>query len=142
MTSFARVLNSLTGFRPEDRNEFVDCFNNYRLLVIDDLGVERNTEFSLEQVFHVIDSRYRSRLPMIVTTNLSLRELKQPADLAHARIYDRILERCVPIKINGQNHRQHLAADQMKKARILLGGPIELGNSHEWKAENDLSDEP
>lgn len=142
MTSFARVLNSLTGFRPEDRNEFVDSLNNYRLLVIDDLGVERNTEFSLEQVFHVIDSRYRSRLPMIVTTNLSLRELKQPADLAHARIYDRILERCVPIKINGQNHRQHLAADQLKKARILLGGPREPGNPQERREENNLSDEP
>ena len=29
---------------------------------------------------------------MIITTNLKLGELKSPPDLAHARIYDRILE--------------------------------------------------
>ena len=29
---------------------------------------------------------------MIITTNLKLAELKNPPDLAHARIYDRILE--------------------------------------------------
>ena len=34
----------------------------------------------------VIDSRYRSRRPMIITTNLKLSELKNPPDLAHARI--------------------------------------------------------
>lgn len=37
----------------------------YDLLIIDDLGVERNTEYAMEQMFHVIDCRYRSRNPMI-----------------------------------------------------------------------------
>ena len=142
MTNLARMLNTMTSLHPEDRNQFIDSLNTYRLLVIDDLGIERNTEFALEQLFHLIDSRYRSKRPMIVTTNLALDDLKNPTDLAHARIYDRILERCVPIKINGQNHRQHLAADQLKKARILLGGPREPGNPQERKTENDLSDAP
>ena len=68
--------------------------DDYSLLVIDDLGVERNTEYAMEQMFTVIDSRYRSKKPLIVTTNLKLEEIKNPPDLAHARIYDRILERC------------------------------------------------
>ena len=33
----------------------------------------------MEQMFFVIDSRYRSRMPMIITTNLKLAELKTPA---------------------------------------------------------------
>ena len=90
------------------------------LLIIDDLGVERNSEFALEQVFHVIDSRYRSMKPMIITTNLTLVELKHPTDLAHSRIYDRILERCVPLKINNQNIRELNAAANMSEARKLL----------------------
>ena len=49
-----------------------------------------STEYAMEQMFFVIDSRYRSRRPMIITTNLKLSELKNPPDLAHARIYDRI----------------------------------------------------
>ncbi len=60
------------------------------------LGVERNSDFAREQVFHIIDSRYRSGLPTIVTTNLTLKEMKEPPDLARSRIYDRVLERCVP----------------------------------------------
>ena len=56
----------------------------------------------MEQMFFVIDSRYRSRRPMIITTNLKLAELKNPPDLAHARIYDRILERCAPILFAGK----------------------------------------
>ena len=51
----------------------------------------------MEQMFTVIDSRYRSKKPLIVTTNLKLEESKNLPDLAHARIYDRILERCAPV---------------------------------------------
>ena len=120
MTNFATILNSLTGIYPQDRNEFINSLNQYSLLIIDDLGVERNSEFALEQVFHVIDSRYRSMKPMIITTNLTLEELKHPEDLAHSRIYDRILERCVPLKINNQNIRELNAVANMSEARKLL----------------------
>ena len=78
MTNFSRILNTLTGIYSDDRNQFIDSFNKYSLLIIDDLGIERSSEFALEQVFNVIDSRYRSKKPLIVTTNLTLDELKHP----------------------------------------------------------------
>src|SRR5699024_8390718 len=84
MTNFPTILNRLTGMFSEDRADFIASFDEYDLLIIDDLGVERNTEYAMEQMFFVIDSRYRSRRPMIITTNLKLAELKNPPDLAHA----------------------------------------------------------
>ncbi len=120
MTNFARILNTLTDLRSEERNRFIDEMNEYPLLILDDLGIERNSEFALEQVFNVVDSRYRSGQPLIVTTNLTLSELKNPADLAHARIYDRVLERCVPLKINNRNIRKDNAKVQMERARALF----------------------
>ncbi len=57
----------------------------------------------MEQMFTVIDSRYRSKKPLIVTTNLKLEESKNPTDLAHARTYDHILERCVLVLFSGKN---------------------------------------
>lgn len=57
MTNFSRILNTLTGMHFEDRNQFIDSLNRYSLLIIDDMGIERNSEFALEQVFNVIDSR-------------------------------------------------------------------------------------
>ncbi len=76
------------------------------MLVIDDLGVEHSTKYAMEQMFTVIDSRYRSKNPLIVTTNLKLEEIKNPPGLAHARIYDRILERCAPVPFSGKNFRE------------------------------------
>ena len=81
MTNFSRILNSLSGMYSDEKNQFIDSLNKYSLLIIDDLGIERSTEFALEQVFNVIDSRYRSKLPLIVTTNMTLDELKRPQDL-------------------------------------------------------------
>ena len=120
MTNFSKILNSLSGMFGVDRNKFIESFNRYSLLIIDDLGIERNSEFALEQVFNVIDSRYRSKKPLIVTTNLTLDELKHPKDLAHARIYDRVLERCVPLKVNRQNIRQLNAANTLRSAKKLF----------------------
>ena len=76
-------------------------------MILDDLGMEHSSEFAISQMFNIVDGRYRTGKPMIVTTNLTLQELKNPPDLAHARIYDRrLLEMCTPIRINGQNIRQ------------------------------------
>lgn len=120
MTNFSRILNTLTGMHFEDRNQFIDSLNRYSLLIIDDLGIERNSEFALEQVFNVIDSRYRSKKPLIVTTNLTLTELNSAPDVAHRRIYDRILERCAPIRINNRNIRQVNASANLQEAKKIL----------------------
>ena len=120
MTNFSRILNTLTGMHFEDRNQFIDSLNRYSLLIIDDLGIERNSEFALEQVFNVIDNRYRSKKPLIVTTNLTLTELNSAPDVAHRRIYDRILERCAPIRINNRNIRQDNASANLQKAKKIL----------------------
>ena len=120
MTNFSRILNPLTGMHFEDRNQFIDSLNRYSLLIIDGLGIERNSEFALEQVFNVIDSRYRSKKPLIVTTNLTLTELNSAPDVAHRRIYDRILERCAPIRINNRNIRQVNASANLQEAKKIL----------------------
>ena len=68
--------------------------------------IDQYAEYAMEQMFTVIDGRYRSRKPMIITTNLKLEEIKNPPDLAHARIYDRILEWCAPVLFSGRNFRE------------------------------------
>ena len=120
MTNFARILNRMSDFSAGDKNRYLDEFNRYPLLILDDLGMERSSEFAQEQVFNVIDARYRSQLPMIVTTNLSLGEMKNPGNLAQKRVFDRVLERCIPLKVNGQNLRQARSLENMAQARALL----------------------
>ena len=120
MTNFPTILARLSGTFGEDRAAFLDSLGDYDLLIIDDLGAERNTGYSMEQMFSIVDSRYRSGKPLIVTTNLKLDELKHPPDLAHARIYDRILERCAPILFAGKNFREENAASTKAAARVIV----------------------
>lgn len=121
MTNFSKILNTLSPMYNGDRNAFIDSLNQYSLLIIDDLGIERNSDFALEQVFSVIDSRYRCKKPLIITTNLTIDEMNH-ADLAHTRIYDRILEQCTPLMVNNQNIRKLNAEKNLKEARKLLSG--------------------
>lgn len=121
VTNFPRILNKLQGFG-EDKQEFLDKLSRYDLLVIDDLGVERDTSYSVEQVFNVIDARSRTGKPLIVTTNLSLADLQNPSSLGYARIYDRILEMCpIRLKLAGDSRRTQNAQERRDKAKKLLG---------------------
>ena len=66
-------------------------------------------------------SRYRSQKPLIVTTNLPLNEIRHPQDTAHARIYDRILEMCVPISCIGASLRKENAQKKLESMKSLIG---------------------
>ena len=119
VTNFARILNTLQG--TYDKQEYLDGLNAYQLLVVDDLGIERDTAYAKEQVFNVVDSRYRSGLPMIITTNLTMEKIKNPEDIENRRIYDRILERCFPIEVNGSSRRRKAVREDYDAMKNLLG---------------------
>lgn len=89
--------------------------------MLDDLGAERRSEYAQEQVFNVIDGRYRSGLPLIVTTNLGIDKIKKPDSIGNARIYDRVLEMCHPIELSGQSRRRKKVAEEFKSMNELLG---------------------
>lgn len=120
MTNFARLVNETQGFNV-DKQKYINSLNRYDLLIIDDLGAERRSEFMQEQVFNIIDSRYRSGLPFIITTNLSGDELKKPQEIGYSRIYDRILERCFPIEVTGQSRRRKALKDTHADTKAKLG---------------------
>ena len=120
MTSFSRIMNELNNSF-SGRNEVVDRLCCFPLLIIDDFGMERGTEYALEQVYNIVDSRYRSQKPLIVTTNLTLDEIRHPQDTAHARIYDRILEMCVPVSCIGASFRKENAQKKLEYMKSLIG---------------------
>ncbi len=119
VTNFSRVLNTLQDTFA--KQEYIDGFNSFQLLVLDDLGIERETAFAKEQVYNIIDSRYRAGLPMIITTNLSMEKIKNPEDIEKRRIYDRILERCFPIEVDGANRRRKAVREDYDIMKNLLG---------------------
>ena len=119
VTNFARILNTLQG--TFERQEYLDSLNQFKLLVIDDLGVERDTGFAKEQVFNIIDSRYRAGKPMIITTNLTMQRLATETELSDKRVYDRIIERCFPVEVSGESRRVKKLISSREEMKNLLG---------------------
>ena len=115
MTSFAKIVDDV--FSVKDKAEYFKEFSRYKLLIIDDLGTERDTDYAMEQVYKVIDDRYKNNLPMIITTNLSVNDLKNPKKVEYSRIYDRILEKCTPIEFRGKNYREEIRNAQIEWAK-------------------------
>lgn len=126
MTNFPTILSRLTGMFPEERIDYIDSIGRYDLLILDDFGVERNTSYAMEQMFYIVDRRYRSCKPLIVTTNLTLEQMKNPSDLEHSRIYGRILEHCAPILFSGKDMRKDNAASTKATAREILSAKTTL----------------
>lgn len=121
MTTLPRMLNILQGHW--NRQAVVDHLQQYRFLVLDDLGAERESSFGTEQVYNIVDARYRSKLPLIVTTNLDLADMRKDPDTQRRRIYDRVVEMCpIAIKMTGASRRAGLSDMRKEKARALLGG--------------------
>lgn len=114
-TRFGMILDLKKDFSKQHPE--LNRLNAVDLLVLDDLGVENETPFAMETIFEVIDARYRSGKPLIVTTNLSFDEIKNTHDMKHKRIYDRILEMCVPVAINGKSWRIRKAMANIKTHR-------------------------
>ena len=75
----------------------------------------------VNSLYNIVDSRYRSRKPLIVTTNLMLDEIRHPQDTAHARIYDRLLEMCVPVSCIGVSFRKETAQEKLERLKLLIG---------------------
>ncbi|WP_019132848.1 ATP-binding protein [Peptoniphilus obesi] len=109
-------------------NEIIDNLSNIPLLILDDLGIERDTSYAREQVYNIINSRYLKGRPTIFTTNLSLEIIQNPnIDLEYQRIYSRILEMTIPVKVTGEDFRRKIQQEKLRKYKELLlyGGGID-----------------
>lgn len=120
MTSLARIINTVSGMY-DGKQEYIDKIVRYPLLILDDIGTERSTEYALEQVYSVIDARYRTGRPLIVTTNTPIEKIKSPETLAQQRIYSRLLQMCQPVKVDGTDRRRDALKRDFAERQRLLG---------------------
>lgn len=119
MTNFEQIEKNL--WDSEQKAQYMQELMRYDLLVLDDLGTERKSEYMQEIVYNVIDGRYRAGLPVIITTNLTADELTKTDEIGYSRIYDRILERCLPVKVEGKSRRRMGAGESWQAMRRQLG---------------------
>ena len=115
-------LPNLIDLEQNERKYTLAGMSTCDVVVLDDLGVERNTSYANEIVYNIVNSLYASDVRLIVTTNLSASEMSKTTDLSHKRIFDRILQRCYPVAVTGNSKRIQLGRERTMKERQLLEG--------------------
>lgn len=120
MTSISRIADTAFNYKG-NKQEYYDKLNSYKLLILDDLGVERNTDYMNEIVYKVIDGRYKANMPMIVTSNLTGAELRHADGINNQRTYSRILEMCYPVRVDGEDQRRKKSVEDFAETKRLLG---------------------
>lgn len=88
-----------------DKNETHKMLMDASLLIIDDFGTERKTEFVNELKFSIIDGRLRSGKPCVITTNLGLNDFASPPSLQDCRVISRIFEKSIFYEVKGSDRR-------------------------------------
>ena len=76
--------------------------NTYGVLVIDDLGANKATEWVRQITYYIVNEREQRMLPVIITSNFSLEEIAEQID---SRISSRIAGMCKLIKLSGKDKR-------------------------------------
>lgn len=119
-----KIKDTYRRYGSEGEVEIINNLKNASLLILDDLGAENSTDWAKEKIYEIIDSRYRDKKPIIITTNLSLEQLKEKmaGDDGVYRTYDRIIEICTPVEAKGKARRIETAKAKQKLLKELLGG--------------------
>lgn len=121
MTAISRLTAAMQADYGAGRADVLDMVTRAPLLILDDVGTERTTSYGMEQAYEIINTRYKAKKPLIVTTNLTMQALKNPEDVAYKRIYDRIVEMCTPCKVEASGRRQAAARDKMTEMLKAFG---------------------
>lgn len=96
----------------ESERDVVNAVVGADLLVLDDIGAERATEWVEEMLHLIVNARYNERRPMIFTTNYPI---EAPPDAKHAetllervgfRMYSRLQEMCDFVHLEGVDYRE------------------------------------
>lgn len=76
------------------------------LLILDDLGAEKTTEFVEGEIYNVINYRYNKKLPTIITSNINWNDLPSKYEMNGKRLASRISEMCGSFNLNGKDYRR------------------------------------
>ena len=122
MTSFVRLITLTKPYEGDSDDGVVESLLRVPLLVIDDLGAQRGTEYATERVYDFINRRVLSGKPMVITTNITdPKQLTNAVEVSERRIYDRILQHCAPIMFTGKSWRLQEARERTAGLKKELG---------------------
>ena len=119
-----KIYDSYKTYGEDGEAQIIQQLNMASLLILDDLGAEHEGKTGKEKqiIYSLLDARVRAQLPTIITTNLTPEQLKVKltGNDEVARAYDRIVEACPQIKVNGTSQRVEKARHKLEILKGLV----------------------
>ncbi len=107
-----RIRSTFNSENKENETQIMRALLECDLLILDDIGAEKTTEWVEEKLFNIIDGRYRKELPTLYTSNLEPKELKHQVG---KRSYDRMVETSLTVKNEAASYRREIAKQRLQK---------------------------
>lgn len=107
-----RIRSTFNSNQKESEKEIMDALLHCDLLILDDIGSEKVSDWVMDIVFRIVDGRYRQKRPIIYTTNLNPKDLRFKLD---ERTYDRMVETSTIIENQGTSYRREIAAERFNR---------------------------
>jgi DNA replication protein DnaC len=114
-----RIQATFGASKKETQSEIMNVLQLADLLILDDAGAEKWSSWVETTLYSIINSRYMARLPVIITSNLGISELK---DAVGYRTFDRLIETCPIIENTASSYRVEIASQRAKKIKKTTKG--------------------
>ena len=122
MTSLSNLFNLMSKNYGEFKQDILNKIETVDLLIIDDVGTERNSPTDMSLMFEIFNKRDVSGKPLIITTNLKLDEFTKNSNQDYRRAYERILSKTTNVLSDMPNMRLSLAEDAKTQFNKFLKG--------------------
>lgn len=107
---FGIIKKSYNNEIEENESKIISEFINCDVLIIDDLGKEKPSEWVLEKLYYIINERYEHSKPIIITTNFNENQLIDIFTVGKNKssieaIMSRLNEICLTVRIFDNDYR-------------------------------------
>lgn len=106
-----RIRSTFNNENKENETQIMRALLECDLLILDDIGAEKATEWVEEKLFNIIDGRYRKEVPTLYTSNLQPKELQNQVG---KRSYDRIVETSLTVENKATSYRREIAKQRLQ----------------------------
>ena len=103
--TFSNHLNKLKAEFDTDKRTYLQQMKQIPMLILDDVGKEKQTDWTRSVMFDVINYRYEHMTPIVITSNLGTKQLEEYLGGA---CYSRMCEMCRGVKTVGDDYRRHI----------------------------------
>lgn len=100
---FAPIVEALDALRPGGPPDAFGRMCAVGVLMLDDLGAERPTDWTAERLYGIVNARWLHKRPIIVTTNVPPADLEASLD---PRLYSRLVHDATPVRFDGTDRRR------------------------------------